>query len=121
MGIVVRQAHHEWYETSVFVKHDEVKIKMERYLAIDVGTTGLKVALIENSGKILASEYTEYPILSPQPGYAEQDPEAWWQGLIEGCKNLQEKSPQEFSKIVGIGICGQMHTQVYLDKERRVI
>ena len=54
---------------------------MDIYLGIDVGTTGLKVALIEESGKILASEYTEYPILSPQPGYAEQDPELWWQGL----------------------------------------
>jgi len=94
---------------------------MEIYLVIDVGTTGLKVALIENSGKILGSEYTEYSIDSPQSGYAEQDPEAWWQGLIEGCKNLQEKFPQEFSKIIGIGICGQMHTQVYLDKESRVL
>jgi xylulokinase len=94
---------------------------MDIYLAIDVGTTGLKVAIIQDSGKILASEYTEYPLLSPQPGYAEQDPQAWWQGLIEGCKNLQQKFPQEFSKIIGIGICGQMHTQVYLDKESHIL
>lgn len=94
---------------------------MEIYLAIDVGTTGLKVALIEESGEILASAYTEYPILSPQPGYAEQDPECWWQGLIDGCRQLREKLPQEFSKIIGIGICGQMHTQVYLDKVSQIL
>ncbi len=94
---------------------------MEIYLAVDVGTTGLKVALIEDSGNILASEYTEYPILSPQPGYAEQNPEAWWQGLVNGCKKLQEQFPQELSRAIGIGICGQMHTQVYLDKESRIL
>lgn len=94
---------------------------MEIFLAIDVGTTGLKVALIEDSGNILASEYTEYSILSPQTGYAEQEPEAWWQGLVNGCKNLQEKFPRKFSRIIGIGICGQMHTQVYLDKNSRIL
>ncbi len=94
---------------------------MEIYLAIDVGTTGLKVALLEDSGKILISEYTEYPILSPQPGYAEQDPEVWWTGLVKGCQNLRKKFPQEFSQIIGIGICGQMHTQVYLDKESCIL
>ena len=91
------------------------------YLAIDVGTTGLKVGLVEDSGNILGVEYTEYPISSPQPGYAEQDPEAWWQGLVKGCKNLKERFPQEFSSLAGIGICGQMHTQVYLDSEYRVL
>lgn len=90
---------------------------MEIYLAIDVGTTGLKVGLIDVSGKILASAYTEYPILSPQPGYAEQDPEAWWRGLIKGCRKLREQCPQEFAAVAGIGICGQMHTQVYLDHQ----
>ena len=94
---------------------------MDLYLAIDVGTTGLKVALLESSGKILGVEYTEYPILSPQPGYTEQDPEAWWQGLVSGCKKLQQKLPQEFSRIIGIGICGQMHTQVYLDQQRHIL
>jgi xylulokinase len=86
------------------------------YLSIDVGTTGIKVALIRESGSILACEHNGYPVLSPKPGYAEQDPVAWWQGLIAGCQQLRETCPQEFSKILGVGICGQMHTQVYLDQ-----
>ncbi len=94
---------------------------MNTYLSLDVGTTGIKVALIRESGEVLASNQTEYPILSPQTGYAEQAPNAWWQGFIKGCQLLQEKNPQEFSKIVGIGICGQMHTQVHLDREKQVL
>ena len=94
---------------------------MAMYLGIDVGTTGLKVALIEDSGNVLASEYTEYPIDSPQPGFAEQDPDAWWQGFVQDCRNLRENLPQEFANIVGIGICGQMHTQVYLDQHGQIL
>jgi xylulokinase len=92
---------------------------MQTYLSIDVGTTGLKVALVRDSGKILDSAYTEYPLLSPQPGYAEQDPHVWWQGLVAGCQQLQQQHPQDFAEIAGIGICGQMHTQVYLDQDKQ--
>ena len=94
---------------------------MDTYLSIDLGTTGLKVALILESGEILDCEHAEYPIDSPQPGYAEQDPECWWRGLIYGCQQLREKRPKEFSEIVGIGICGQMHTQVYLDRAKQIL
>ncbi len=89
---------------------------MDVYLSIDVGTTGLKVALIRESGRVVACEQSEYPVLSPKPGYVEQDPSVWWQGLLTGCQHLRERFPQEFSKIVGVGICGQMHTHVYLDQ-----
>lgn len=89
---------------------------MEIYLSIDAGTTGIKVALIQESGPVLACEQQEYPVLSPQPGYAEQDPDAWWQGFLLACRRLRDTCPQEFARIVGIGICGQMHTQVYLDE-----
>ncbi len=86
------------------------------YLVLDCGTTGLKVALIDSSGKVLGIDNAEYPILSPQDGYAEQNPDVWWEGFINCCKALREKLPAEFSQILGLGICGQMHTQVYLDK-----
>lgn len=88
---------------------------MNRLLGIDLGTTGLKVALLTEAGRLIGSEYHEYPILSPRPGYAEQDPQAWWQGFVAACKRLKEAWPADFDRIAGIGICGQMHTQVYLD------
>lgn len=94
---------------------------MDIYLTFDVGTTGVKVALIEDSGNMIASDYTEYPMSSPQPGYSEQDPETWWQGLVKGCQQLKERYPQEFAAIRGIGMCGQMHTQVYLDQHFQIL
>jgi xylulokinase len=94
---------------------------MQTILSIDLGTTGLKVALVDLSGRLIASAGGEYPILSPRPGYAEQDPELWWQALLQGCLQLRERSPQAFAAAAGVGICGQMHTQVCLDAKGRVL
>jgi xylulokinase len=94
---------------------------MSRFLGIDLGTTGLKVALLTETGQLVGSECCEYPILSPQRGYAEQDPEAWWTGFVTACRCLKDQYPSGFDDVVGIGICGQMHTQVYLDKEDHIL
>ncbi len=94
---------------------------MNKFLGIDLGTTGLKVTLLTEDGQLIGSEYCEYPILSPEPGYAEQDPQVWWDGFIASCQSLKEKHPAELNDIAGIGICGQMHTQVYLDSENNIL
>ncbi|NTU79878.1 MAG: xylulokinase [Chloroflexales bacterium] len=90
---------------------------MTTLLGVDLGTTGLKVALLRESGALVGTEYRDYPLLSPQPGYAEQDPEAWWAGLVTATQALKQRYPTEFAAIEGIGLCGQMHTQVYLDRD----
>lgn len=90
---------------------------MSTLMGIDLGTTSLKVSIFDENGRLLASKSREYPLLIPEAGYAEQDPEAWWTGLVNACNALQESNPKEFNAISGIGICGQMHSQVYLDKE----
>jgi xylulokinase len=94
---------------------------MNTLLGIDLGTTGLKVALLAETGRLIGSEYCEYPILSPQPGYAEQDPETWWSGFVAACRRLKSRHANDFEGLVGIGMCGQMHTQVYLDGDNRVL
>lgn len=94
---------------------------MNTLLGIDLGTTSLKISIFSEKGEWIASEYQEYPILIPEAGFAEQDPEAWWKGLISSCKELSKKHPEEFQSISGIGICGQMHTQVYLDNELKIL
>ncbi len=88
---------------------------MELFLGIDLGTTGLKTTLVDVSGEIIASETCEYPLRSPQEGYAEQDPERWWSGLVKCCQALQNRKPDMMSNLIGVGICGQMHTQVLLN------
>lgn len=94
---------------------------MNNLLGIDLGTTSLKISIFSESGEWIASESQEYPILIPEPGFAEQDPEAWWEGLISSCQVLCRKYPEEFRNICGIGLCGQMHTQVYLDNEFKIL
>ncbi|MHC1771741.1 MAG: xylulokinase [Flexilinea sp.] len=88
---------------------------MNFLLGIDLGTTSLKVSLYSESGQRIGSESFEYPLLVPQPGYAEQDPPEWWDALVKACHKLKDAFPKEFQNVAGIGICGQMHTQVYLD------
>ncbi len=91
------------------------------FLGLDLGTTGLKVSLLDDGGRLIGSRHEEHPIHSPQPGYAEQAPHAWWDGFVTCCRALAEQHPREFANIVGIGLCGQMHTQVYLDGQGRVL
>jgi xylulokinase len=94
---------------------------MNTLIGIDLGTTSLKVALFTSEGQALGSESCEYPILSPQPGYAEQDPSEWRKALENACQKLRERLPDAFAAVLGVGMCGQMHTQVYLDRNDRLL
>jgi len=94
---------------------------MEYLLGIDLGTTSLKVALFSEAGQLVASQSCEYPIYAPEPGYAEQDAGKWWASFVSVCRQLEQQHPGPFARVVGIGICGQMHTQVYLDEDDRIL
>jgi xylulokinase len=94
---------------------------MKTLMGIDLGTTSLKAALFTTEGIPLGSESCEYPILIPQPGFAEQDPLEWHRALEMTCRRLKAHLPEAFAGISGIGICGQMHTQVYLDAQDRIL
>ncbi len=94
---------------------------MDTLLGIDIGTTAAKTSLFRLDGRLVGAHSAGYPVLSPQEGYAEQDPGRWWQAVVEGCRSLQAEHPAELAATAGVGICGQMHTQVYLDRDRRVL
>lgn len=94
---------------------------MKTLLGIDLGTTGLKVSLFEADGTLIGSQTCEYSLHTPHPGYVEQDPQDWWQGFIAAAQRLRVSFPEPFAHIEGVGICGQMHTQVYLDENDRVL
>lgn len=94
---------------------------MNYLLGIDVGTTSIKVSIFSETGEWVASQSREYPILIPEPGYAEQDPQAWWCGFLSACQTLRSEHPEAYNSVVGVGLCGQMHTQVYLDEHKQVI
>jgi len=82
-----------------------------RPVGLDVGTTGVKAVAVSPDGRILASASEEYALSTPQPGWAEQDPEDWWRAA-EACLHAC-RGP--------IGLSGQMHGLVVLDAEDRVL
>lgn len=94
---------------------------MNRLLGIDVGTTSIKVSLFSEDGQCLGSRSSGYPIDVPHSGYAEQNPLDWWSGFVEATQVLHAAFPEDFRQIVGIGICGQMHTHVYLDGQDNIL
>lgn len=97
---------------------------MNYLLGIDVGTTGAKALLIDHAGKVVASATTEYPMYTPHPKWAEQNPEDWWQACLESIKRTLHTlasggaGPAEIS---GIGLTGQMHGLVLLDRDGAVL
>ena len=94
---------------------------MKAYIGIDLGTSGTKTVLFDREGNALASATIEYPLYQPQNGYAEQDPDDWWNAAAGTIKMVLEKSGVARADVKGIGISGQMHGLVMLDKDGKVI
>ena len=92
-------------------------------LGIDVGSSSVKATLVEvSSGKTIAlsqSPSDEMPMLSLQPGWAEQDPEMWWDHIVKSVRSCVEKSATAVSNILAIGISYQMHGLVVVGKDHR--
>ncbi len=90
-------------------------------LGIDIGTTACKTVLVDQEGRIVDSEIEGYPLYSPRHGWSEQAPEDWWSAVERTVQRLLGRNPQAVSGLAGIGLSGQMHGLVPLDREGRVI
>jgi xylulokinase len=94
-------------------------------LGYDIGSSSVKVSIIESdSGKLLAtasSPDSELEILSPKPGWAEQDPATWWKHAIAATQKVLAKSGANPAAVLGIGISYQMHGLVLVDKNQEVL
>jgi len=91
------------------------------FIGIDVGTSGTKTILTDSKGNILATATFEYPLYQPQIGWAEQNPEDWWDASVKGIKAVLEKSKVNPEEVKAVGLTGQMHGLVMLDKNYNVI
>lgn len=89
------------------------------YIGIDLGTSAVKLLLMDAAGKIHKIVSREYPISFPQPGWSEQEPDDWWRETQEGIRELI--AGEDAAQIAGISFGGQMHGLVILDAEDRVI
>ena len=89
------------------------------YIGIDLGTSAVKLLLMDSEGKIVNVVSREYPLYFPQPGWSEQKPEDWYEQTMEGIRELIRDVDK--SQVAGISFGGQMHGLVILDAEDNVI
>jgi len=88
-------------------------------LGLDVGTSGTKAIAMDAGGRLLASALVEYPLHSPKPNWAEQDPADWKRAAIEALSALAGKI--DAKDVKGLGLTGQMHGSVFLDASNKVL
>ncbi len=89
------------------------------YIGIDLGTSAVKLLLMDSEGKIVNIVSREYPLYFPHPGWSEQKPEDWYTQTMDGIKELIRDVDK--SQVAGISFGGQMHGLVILDKDDNVI
>ena len=89
------------------------------YIGVDLGTSAVKLLLMEADGSIKNIVSKEYPLSFPNPGWSEQKPEDWWNAVVTGIKELTDGFEKD--KVAGISFGGQMHGLVILDSEDNVI
>jgi xylulokinase len=94
---------------------------MSYYLGVDIGTSGTKTILIDASGEILAEASATYGLSHPKPLWSEQDPEDWWKAVVTTVKKVVKKAKVQPAAVKAIGLSGQMHGSVFLDKNDKVI
>lgn len=89
------------------------------FLGLDVGTSGVKAILVDETGEVVASATTPLALSTPQPGWAEQDPESWWAAGVAAIREVLGALPGV--RVAAVGISGQMHSSVFLDRAGEVI
>ena len=96
---------------------------MRTLLGIDIGTSSIKAMLLNIETGAVVSSKIEYDVMIPDTGYAEQNPETWWNGLVEILNRMHagEETKEAFENIAGIGFSGQMHGLVCVDSMGRSV
>lgn len=94
---------------------------MDNFIGLDIGTTGIKALLINEQGNILSTAMAEYPLYSPFPLWSEQDPEDWWRGTVQVLRQLVDQAGNATKDTRAIGLTGQMHGAVFLDRRQQVV
>jgi xylulokinase len=94
---------------------------MNTVIGIDLGTSSVKALLMDENGKVLASQEVSYPLYNPNPGWAEQNPDEWWQATQVALRKLSQDIHELSATVLGIGLSGQMNGAVLLDERFQAI
>ena len=76
------------------------------FIGVDLGTSAVKLLLMDASGEVLKTVSRTYPISFPKPGWSEQNPEDWWRETLTGLKELSAGYESRIAGIAAIGACG---------------
>ena len=88
-------------------------------LGVDIGTSGVRVLAVDEAGRVVAESVRSYPLLTPRPGWTEQNPEDWFDETVTALKELTAKL--DGHELMALGLSGQMHGMVPLDAHGEVI
>jgi xylulokinase len=91
------------------------------YLGIDLGTSGIKLLLLDHEHRIRATADAGLTVQHPHPTWSEQSPQAWWQALEQAVAELRASAPEAWRQVRAIGLSGQMHGVVALDGAGQVL
>jgi len=94
-------------------------VAADLFLGLDVGTSSVKSILISVDGGVAAVATAPLSLDTPRPGWAEQDPEAWWDASRTVIRAVVDQRPN--ARVAAVGVSGQMHSSVFLDKRGAVI
>ena len=90
-------------------------------LGVDLGTSSVKVLLATETGRVLGQGSAEYPIHRPHPGWAEQDPDDWWQATVTAVRRALASVEGSSVSVSAIGLSGQMHGTVLLGQAGQLL
>jgi xylulokinase len=91
------------------------------YLGFDLGTSEVKLVLLDTGGAVAAQAGVKLAVSRPHPGWSEQAPADWWAATQEAVQRLRQQAPQAWAAVRGIGLSGQMHGAVLLDAKGTVL
>jgi xylulokinase len=91
------------------------------FLGIDIGTSEVKALLLSDAHEVIGVAGATLTVSRPAPGHSEQDPATWWTGTQKALAQLRERHPVEYAAVSAIGLSGQMHGAVLLDKNNEVL
>ncbi len=90
-------------------------------LGIDIGTSEVKVVLVDDAQRVVGQAHSPAPISRPQPLWSEQDPQDWWAATVAALAQLRATHPHEYAAVRGLGLSGHMHGATLLDAQNRVL
>lgn len=95
---------------------------MKKYLlGIDIGSSSCKLTVLDQSGRFIGASFQEYRPLTPQPGWAEQDPEDWYRAMIVALQKLTKENGIELGSIAAVGSTGQMKGVTFIGSDSKPV